>query len=79
MPMYRFMGLLNSFSKFPPIAEVLRTQVLLPGDKGYRKVDRQQADQAVRAAIQDAGKEPEWMRNARIKREWMKENVPHGR
>jgi hypothetical protein len=79
MSFERFEDMLDDFDKMPPLFEVLRTQILLPGDKGYPKMDRERAEREMRNVIRESGKEPEWMRNARLKRERMKETTPHAR
>lgn len=79
MPFDRFKMLIDDFDKRPPVFEVLRTQILMPGDKGYPKADPNRVATAMRETIKPAGKEPEWMRNARLKRERLKDEVPHAR
>jgi hypothetical protein len=71
MLMARFMEMLDDFSRFPPLYEVARTQVLLPGDKGYKAPPKVLSRQTIDAATgaKDATREPEWLRNARLKRE----------
>ena len=65
----RFVELIEDFGKLPTVAQVMRTQVLMPGDKGFKKVDPEAAKRVVNQTIAPAGKEPEWMRNARLKAE----------
>lgn len=68
--MRRLMEFDDDFAKMPPTFEILRTQVLMPGDKDYKKPDPTIAKRVIQEAIRDDGaKEPEWMRNARIKLE----------
>ena len=69
--MGRFMELVEEFRTLPPQHEIARTGILLPGDKGYpkSKIDPAKARKAVAEAIQPAGREPEWMRQRRLKEE----------
>ncbi len=69
--MGRFMEMVEEFKTLPPMHEIARTSILLPGDKGYPKpkIDPKQAAQIVQKSIKDAGKEPEFMRNARLRAE----------
>ena len=72
MDMARMLEMIEDFSKMPPVYEIARVQILMPGDEGYKKkptVSKQKIDQAMAQMIRPAGKEPEWMRNARLKRE----------
>lgn len=69
--MARLMGMLKEFETLPPVHEIQRAQILLPGDKGYPKpkIDPRAAKQAVKNDIKDSGLEPEWMRQRRLKEE----------
>jgi hypothetical protein len=71
MDMARFVEMIEEFKTLPPVHEIQRAQILLPGDKGYPrpKIDPLRAKQIVAQDIKDSGKEPEWMRNARLKAE----------
>ena len=62
--MFRFMEFIEEFKTLPPVHEIERTQILLPGDKGYPKTDKRMADKVVRDAIKPAGEAPVWLRNA---------------
>lgn len=70
----RFMEMVEEFKTLPPMHEIARTQVLLPGDKGYPKRDAKTSKKIVDGAIADAGKEPEWMRQRRLKEERKRAN-----
>lgn len=63
------MEMVEEFKTLPPMHEIARTQVLLPGDKGYPKRDTKTAKKIVEDAIKPAGKEPVWMRERRLKEE----------
>lgn len=68
--MARFVEFIEEFKTLPPVHEIQRAQILLPGDKGYPKQpDNAKAQQIVKSTIKDAGKEPEWMRQARLRAE----------
>jgi hypothetical protein len=71
MDMARFLEMIEEFKTLPPVHEIERAQVLLPGDKGYpkAKIDPARAKQLVKDTIKESGREPEWMRNARLKTE----------
>lgn len=82
--MARMIEMVEDFKQFPPVFEIARTQVLMPGDEGYKKppISKQRAEQAARAMVGQAGKEPEWMRQRRLKMERQlksKGDAPHGR
>jgi hypothetical protein len=62
MPMLRFVGMLAHFDKFPPLFEIARAYVTLPGDKGY-KIDDNQRRKALRNAVTPSSQPaPEWYR-----------------
>ena len=69
--MRRFVQMVENFKSFPPMHEIARVSILMPGDKGYpkSKIDRDKAERAVKQSIQPAGNEPEWMRQRRLKEE----------
>lgn len=70
MDMARFMEMLDDFDKTPTLAAVARTQVLLPGDKGYKSSEKKSSQISIDQLIgPNKVKEPEWMRQARLKRE----------
>ena len=76
--MARFMEMIEEFATLPPLHEVARVHVLMPGDKGYKKRDTHLAKRIVEGAIGAAGKEPEWMRNARLRVERMRQGKKNG-
>jgi len=79
--MSRFVEMVEEFKKFPPMHEIARTSILMPGDKGYPKsrISKEQAERAVKRDIQDSGKEPLWMRERRLKEERKRTGGQHGR
>lgn len=69
--MARFLGMVEEFKTLPPVHEIQRAQILLPGDKGYPKpkIDPKRAAEIVKKTIKDEGKETDFMRNARVRAE----------
>jgi len=62
--MARFMEFVEEFKTLPPVHEIQRAQVLLPGDKGYPKKDKRMVDKVVKDAIKPSGEAPVWLKNA---------------
>lgn len=78
--MGRFMEMVEEFNQLPPQHEIARTGILMPGDKGYpkSKITPKQAEQELKRTIQPARREPEWMRQRRLKEERKRAGVKHG-
>jgi hypothetical protein len=68
--MYRFMGILDDFVKIPPLHELVRPFVLMPGDSGYKgkggsDVPVQLRQKAMAKVISMSKKEPDFITRAR--------------
>jgi len=66
--MIRFMEMLWEFFKLPPLYEIGRTQILMPGDKDYPKRPSESIGPGTDRLVGPAKKEPEWLRKARLRK-----------
>ena len=73
MPMIRFMGILDEFKILPPLHEVGRAFVVLPGDDGYKPKKKRDSAKVIAAVAKSAGQAPEFIKRGAEKLKLMQQ------
>lgn len=58
--MYDFSSFIEDFKKFPPMYEVGRAYITMPGDEGYKGLDAETKRKAMKNVIRSGGQAPAW-------------------
>lgn len=58
--MYDFVAFIEDFKKLPPLHEIGRAFILMPGDEGFKKVDSKMRAKAMKNIVGTGAHAPEW-------------------